>query len=1179
MKKITTLLTLCALAFSIHINAQHLGKLWGTTTAGTPNGPVLFAYDSLINADSVYTLPGSNGAFVPLTYNPVYSGFVLAPDGNYYGLCSSSNGQQEGGIIKITPQGIASTAYIFKNNYIDGNTPLGSLIVGADGNLYGMTSQGGAGFSGVIFEWNLTTSKDSVRDVFGSQPSDGGSPSGDLLLARNGTYYGMTPYYGGNQQGILFQFSPNYNFEQILYNFGSYPGDATAPTGSLIQASDGNLYGLAGGGPNNMGTIIQWDTLAQSLNIIYSFGNIPNDGQAPLGSLFQALDGNFYGVTSAGGDSGLGTLFEYNIQNSTYSILYSFGQVGGYGPQNIKLAQGKDSNLYGTVSSGGSYNAGAIFKWNTHTLTESTIYNFKGTAFKDGQNPQGSLIVGADSSLYGMTSNGGLQGVNSPIGLGTAFKYSTKKDNEKVLAYLGVDTVNFLMNSTPCQGKDGNIYAVTETGGTNGQGTIFQSNVKGTPKIIYNFGSKPNDGLFPYQGLIQASDSNFYGLTQYGGAYNQGAIIELNHATFNETVVYSFNSNLGDGTNPQGKLMEASDGNLYGACPLSGGYNQGTLFQWNMTNHTETVLYSFMGYVVDSDGANPEGAPVQALDGNLYGLTTSGGSLVNQFFGSIYKWDMTNQTETMVYGFGAGPNDGSAAQGSLVLGSDGNLYGMNQFSINTGNGTIFEWNVGQASYSVVHLFNGTDGSDPTGSLLLGSDGYYYGLAPQGGQYSKGTLFAFNATSQKDTVLLNFNGSDGAYPSASLLEAATIGAHVSCNSTTIIDAQLRGVNSASYLWSTNATTSSINVSTPGWYKVTAITPGGIVLKDSVDYTGTESLVSVSAPGITGTCIHSPGSLSATGSGGSSRLEYLWRPYDLTGATPIVQEDTLPTTYTVQAEDAFGCTATATELMKIYQPTTSDVSVTSCAFYNFNDTGLVHSGLYHQVIPNFHSCDSSITLHLTILQPSDTTITATACGSYHSNGAEYTSSGNYIQVINNKAGCDSTINLNLTINPLPDVTVSGSQVVPSGSTNAFVASGASSYTWSAGRASNDSDYVKLSNDTTITIIGLGANGCRDTTTFMVFVTGPASVNNIKGTGNNISAYPNPAASTVYLSFSMSGRQDATITLIDAMGREISKNSAEISDGKVMPVDVSSLAQGVYFVRIQTSTQTQMIKFIKE
>ncbi len=302
----------------------------------------------------------------------------------------------------------------------------------------------------------------------------------------------------------------------------------------------------------------------------------------------------------------------------TFTSLFNFNSNNGGSPAHMSLVQGLNGNLYGTTSDGGAYacsngpRCGTVFEITTGgTLLES--FSFNGS---DGEFPVAGLVQTNDGSLYGTTSDG------------TGSSHSTVF---KLTSSGALTTLHGFCSSTNCAdgdvpesslvlGTDGKFYGTTNNGGTAGQGTVFKITPTGTLTTLHSFSGK--DGSIPsFGGLVQATDGNFYGTTILGGANGDGVIFRINSAGMG-TILHSFNGS--DGNTPNG-LLQATDGNFYGTTFFGGG-GAGSVFKMTPTG-TLTTLYSFCVQGLSCpDGQYPSDRLVQATDGNLYGVTPSGGA-------------------------------------------------------------------------------------------------------------------------------------------------------------------------------------------------------------------------------------------------------------------------------------------------------------------------------------------------------------------------------------------------------------------------------------------------------------------------------------------------------------------------------------------------------------------------
>lgn len=363
--------------------------------------------------------------------------------------------------------------------------------------------------------------------------------------------------------------------QSFLYSFAGPPTDGSYPNGSLLEAGDGNFYGVTmQGGANNYGIVFKL-TPTGDQSTVYSFR--ASDGN-PVG-LMQASDGNFYGMTTGGTTNPGGSAFRVT-PSGTETVLYSFDKEPDDGAYPIgSLIQGRDGNFYGVTSNGSRYMAGTVFKL-TPNGTETVLHRFLENG-PDGVYPTGSLIQANDGNFYGLTQMGGR---NGPVGPGTIFKI-TPNGTETVLYFFeggadGLQPVGSLI-----QASDGNLYGMTSMGGTGNfayGGTVFKVTLSGTHTVVYSFGSGPTDGIRPgfLAKLVQASDGNFYGTTNEGGSSNNGIIFKIT-PDGTKTDLYSF---IGDPTVrdiSSSPLIQSRNGNLYGVTLTGGTSNLGTVFEFN----------------------------------------------------------------------------------------------------------------------------------------------------------------------------------------------------------------------------------------------------------------------------------------------------------------------------------------------------------------------------------------------------------------------------------------------------------------------------------------------------------------------------------------------------------------------------------------------------------------------
>ena len=279
------------------------GNFYGTTEDGGTNGAgTAFMVTTNGALTILATFGGEQGV------NP-YVALTQVSNGNFYGAAQNTSKPGDGIIFELTPAGSLSVVHAFSGGQ-DGNEPIGALAWGKDGNLYGMTTAGGAHGYGGIFRMTLSGSAMTNLYPF-TGGTDGYNPYGALLLGADGSFYGVTrrnTIQNVQFDGTIFNFSTNGGLTTLytlnpLYNF-----DGEYPFAGLVQDADGNLYGTTLYSESTLNGTVFGVTTTGSYMTLATF-NGSDDGEQPKAAMAQDSDGNLYGTTTIGGPYGKGSIF------------------------------------------------------------------------------------------------------------------------------------------------------------------------------------------------------------------------------------------------------------------------------------------------------------------------------------------------------------------------------------------------------------------------------------------------------------------------------------------------------------------------------------------------------------------------------------------------------------------------------------------------------------------------------------------------------------------------------------------------------------------------------------------------------------------------------------------------------------------------------------------------------
>lgn len=339
------------------------GKLWGTTFG---SGPTF--------CGTAFEMSRTGAFNNALTFNcntnfpdgDEPQGLIQGSDGNFYGVTGFGGSNENGSVFKLTPNGVFTTLVSF--NVTNGSGPVGMLTEGTDGDFYGATYGGGESGWGTLFK---VTPTGTLTTLYQFDFTHGAQPYAGVVLGTDGNFYGVTYSGGAWGVGTFYRITLKGMFT-VIYSFGEYSNDPSSPVTPVVQARDGNFYGVTSfGGTSNDGTVFKL-TPKGAFTTVYEFSG--TDGYGPIGPLAQASDGSLYGVTG-GSTNGRGTVFKLT-PGGMLKTLHNF--TGPDGALPVALLQDTNGKFYGLTSQGGTSSEGTVFRLDTHLGPFVTLLPYSG---------------------------------------------------------------------------------------------------------------------------------------------------------------------------------------------------------------------------------------------------------------------------------------------------------------------------------------------------------------------------------------------------------------------------------------------------------------------------------------------------------------------------------------------------------------------------------------------------------------------------------------------------------------------------------------------------------------------------------------------------------------------------------------------------------------------------------
>ena len=655
-----------------------------------------------------------------------------------------------------------------------------SFVVSGQPKLVGTLAYDGQKFGGYMFRLDLpNTTPNEIYTFDNTAPH---RPVGGVIAANDDWLYGRITYAAQGQYGGLYKirrdgtgftlvtsFSnpvgnvplPVYHTDGYVYftnefnllkvntatnGITSYPVSGEIISRNLLIDDDDWLYGTT-----SINRLIKVKTDGTAWTDLYLF-NEATEGNVGLG-VTEIPGDSLFGVQQYGGVEGGGTIYSIKKDGTAFAVHHQFTSATGTRPQSKLIYF--DGRLFGITSEGGGFNAGVLFTINVDGSGYRVLHHFEmGTSFTGGL--FGNISMAGNGRIFGSF----YQFYNTGTFLYRLFKIDSSGANfEPFFNIYQRDHGN--LNQDILLINDENIYLINSEMGRHDGGVLSYTDTSGFANSLYQFGQSLT-GFRPRYGLIKGrTDGKLYGVATIGGVTGNGVIYSVNQDGSGFFKLHEFADN--EGYEPSGKLLEASDGKLYGVLQYGGPSNAGAVYRIDKNGSNFQVIHSFSDLV---NGYWPRGYLVEDQNGVLYGVTTSG---LNDR-GGVYHVNKDGTGFLRIKDF---PLSGinSPAAGLYLRGEY--LYGTCTYGNPENKGGIFRIKKNGDDFQVLHSFSGpTDGANCFSSLILATNGKLYGNTTNGGANGYGAVFSLDTTGSNYGIVRDLDYDvDGAYPQDQLIQAS------------------------------------------------------------------------------------------------------------------------------------------------------------------------------------------------------------------------------------------------------------------------------------------------------------------------------------------------------------------------------------------------------------------------
>jgi len=476
------------------------------------------------------------------------------------------------------------------------------------------------------------------------------------------------------------------------------------------------------------------------------------DGGYGLAGVTEVPGDKLFGAEVEGGTNNGGTIYSINKDGSNFTVHHHFISATGTNPESrLVLFDGK---LYGTTSNGGDIGYGVIYVINADGSNYRVLASFPSVSLSDM--PAGDISISSNGRIFGAFR----EFIQGTSGSKRMFKVDTSGVDLDFFVDVNQRDNGDATKSILLLPDDETIFYVTSELGRHEGGALSQTDTTGIGGLsLFHFGTSTN-GFAPGP-LMKASDGRLYGTTRIGGPDGNGTVYTVQPDGKSYLKLHTFVDV--EAYQPKGKLLEASDGKLYGVCAWGGTHNGGIIYHLDKNGNNFQVIYDFPDITT---GYSPVGGLVEDVSGALYGACIySGGGM-----GSVFKINKNGSGYTILKHFN-GPTDIGYIQNGLTL-SGTYLYGSGYYAATGTYGGVFRIHTDGTGYEVLHTFSvSTDGANPFTSPIVGNDGNLYGTTSFGGTYGYGTIYTMNSNGNNFSVLKHFNTTDGTYSYTGIIQGS------------------------------------------------------------------------------------------------------------------------------------------------------------------------------------------------------------------------------------------------------------------------------------------------------------------------------------------------------------------------------------------------------------------------